>query len=208
MRGLLRGGNPLSDADPQRRGSHGITARASLNMASAKFRHWPLELAFHSHRGRTPICFSIVARNMATLLTADLHPVGGPEIWSGNQISTSISSKILIHLDEDGCPLEVQPFTLATFLLRKLAPLWEHGIHKWSQILCRGPDGRPYFMEERELQWANPSIKFPLLKVLTRTLAYFRVLLSSKDPTHGSHCARNLRTRRGPITRSPTAGKP
>ena len=57
-----------------------ITARASLNIALAKFRHWPLELAFHSHRGRIPICSSIVARNMATLLMADLHPVGGPEI--------------------------------------------------------------------------------------------------------------------------------
>jgi len=39
-------------------------------------------------------------------------------------------------------------------------------------------------MEERQLQWANPSIKFPLPKMLTRALAYLRVLLSSKDPTH------------------------
>ena len=110
-------------------GALGTTARASLTMASAKFRHWPLELAFHSQRGRTPICSSIVVRNMATLLTADLHLVGGPEIWHGNQISTSISSKIPIHLDDDGCPMEVQLFPLATFLLRKPAPLWEHGIH-------------------------------------------------------------------------------
>jgi len=121
-------------------------------MTSAKFRHWPLELAFHSHRGRTPICSSIFARNMATLLRADLHSDGGPEIWSGNQISPYISSKIPIHLDEDGCPLEVQPFSLATFLFRKLTPLWEHEIHIWSQILCHGPDGIPYFMEEKELQ--------------------------------------------------------
>jgi len=124
-------------------------------------------MAFHSHRGRVPICPSIVARNMATLLMADLHPVRGPEIWFGNQISTSISSRILFHLDEDGCPLEVQPFSQATLLLRKLAPLWEHGIHKWSQILCHSSDGRPCYMEERELQWANPSIKFPLLEALT-----------------------------------------
>jgi len=57
--------------------------------------------------------------------------------------------------------MEVQSFPQATFLLRKLAPLWEHGIHYWSQILCRGLDGRPCFLEERELQWANPAMIFP-----------------------------------------------
>ena len=88
------------------KGAMGTTDRASLNIASAnKFRHWPLELAFYSHRGRIPICSSIVARNMVTLLMADLHPVGGPEIRSGNQISTSISSWIRVHLDGDGCPI-------------------------------------------------------------------------------------------------------
>ncbi len=92
---------------------------------------------------------------------ANLSPVGGPKIWSGNQISTSISSRIPVHLDADGCTLEVQLFPRATLLLIKLAPLWEHGIHNWSQIICRGQDGRPYFMEGRELQWANPSRKFP-----------------------------------------------
>ena len=65
-------------------GALGTTARASLEAFAAKFRHWPLELVFHSHRRRTPICPSIVARNIATLLMADLHPVGGPEIWYGN----------------------------------------------------------------------------------------------------------------------------
>ena len=113
-------------------GALGTTARASLQTTAAKFRHCPLELAFQSHRGRTPICLSIVARNMATLLMVDLHPVGGPEIWSGNQISTSISSRIPIHLDEDGCPLEAQPFPQSIILLRQLAPLWEPGFYKWS----------------------------------------------------------------------------
>jgi hypothetical protein len=61
-------------------GALGTTARASHRTTSAKFRHWPLDMAFHSHRGHTPICPSIVARNMATLLMADLHPIGGPEI--------------------------------------------------------------------------------------------------------------------------------
>jgi hypothetical protein len=121
---------------------------------------------------------------MATLLMVDLHPERGPEIWFGNQISTSISSQIPLHLDEDGWPLEVQPSPQATRILRKLAPLWKHEIHNWTQILCRGPNGRPYFMEERELQWANPSIKFPFPEALTRALAYIRVILSSKDPSH------------------------
>jgi hypothetical protein len=98
-------------------GDLGTTARVYLQSASAKFRHWSLEMAFHSHRGRFPICSSIVARNIATLLMADLHPVGGLEIWSGNQIYIFISSMIYVHLDEDGCPLEVQPFPQATFLL-------------------------------------------------------------------------------------------
>jgi hypothetical protein len=62
------------------KGALGTTARASLQLASAKFRHWSLEIAFHSHRGRLPLCPSIVARNMATLLMADLHLVGGLEI--------------------------------------------------------------------------------------------------------------------------------
>ncbi len=131
-----------------------------------KFRYWPLEMVFRSHKGRTPLCPSIVARNMVTLLMADLHPVGGPEIWSSNQISTSSAARIPIDLDEDGCPCDTQPFPQATHLLGKLAPLWEYGIHNWSQILCRGPDGHPYFLDEREFQWANPSLQFPLPPVL------------------------------------------
>ena len=59
-------------------GALGTTARASLHSASAKFRHWPLEIALHSDRESIPICSSIDAHNMATLLMADLHPVGGP----------------------------------------------------------------------------------------------------------------------------------
>ncbi len=67
-------------------GALGVTARASLQRASAKFRHWPIEAAFHTLRDHTLTCTSVMARNMASLLLADLHPTGGPEIWSGNQI--------------------------------------------------------------------------------------------------------------------------
>jgi len=155
-------------------------------------------MAFHSHRGRTPICSSIVARNMATLLIADLHPVGGPEIWSGTQISTSISSRIPVHLDEDGCPVDIQSFPQRTLLLRQLSPLWEHGFHIWSQVICRGRDGRPYFMEERELQWANPTVKFLLPEALTRALDYFRILLSSKDHAYWLSLCQKLTEPHGP----------
>ncbi len=92
------------------------------------------------------------ARNMATLLMADLHPVGGPEIWSGNQISNSIAARIPIDLDDEGCPCENQSFPQATHLLGKLGPLWEYEIHNWSQVLCRGPNGNPYFLDDRDLQ--------------------------------------------------------
>ena len=155
-------------------GALGTTALATLRIASAKFRRWPLEMAFHSHRGRLPLCLCILARTMATLLMVDLHHVGGPEVCS----------RIPIHLDEDGCPMEVQPFPQATHLLQKLTPLWEHGIHNWSQIGCRGPDGRLYILEERELQWANPSLQSPPPEALTQALKFLWVLLPSKDPAH------------------------
>ena len=50
------------------------------------------------------------SRNVATLLTADLHPMGTADIWSGNQISHSITAKIPTITDEDGCLAEDQPF--------------------------------------------------------------------------------------------------
>jgi hypothetical protein len=75
----------------------------------------------------------------------------------------------------------MQSFPQATRLLGELAPLWEYEIHNWSQILCRGSNGHPYFLKERELQWANPSMQFPLPEVVTQALTYLRVLLSSTD---------------------------
>jgi len=86
---------------------------------------------------------------MATLLMEDLHPTGGPEVWSGNQISTSISSLIPIQLDEDGCPLKTHTFPEATLILKNKTPLWDHGVHEWSQLLGRAPNGRPYFLDKR-----------------------------------------------------------
>ncbi len=125
-----------------------------------------------------------MARNMATLLTADLHPSGGPEIWSGNQISTSLSSRIPVQTDENGCPVDTQQFPRPTLLLKKMAPLWEHGFHKWAQILGRASGGRPYFLEARGLIWANPQMSFPLPQDVTRALSYLRATLASLSTAH------------------------
>ena len=127
-------------------------------------------------------------------------------VWQ--PISASISSRIPAHLDEDGCPLETQSFPQSMRLLRQLAPLWEHGLHIWSQIICRGPDGRPYFTDERKLQWANPHIKFPLPEALTRALDYLRTLPFSKAPLTGYYFAKNPPNHTHSNTRSPPDGEP
>ena len=123
--------------------------------------------------------------------------------------STSISSRIPVHLDEDGCPQEVQPLPHATYLLRKLAPIWEHGIHNRSQILCRGPDGRPYFTEDRELQWEISPLNSHSQRSLHEPLHTLgHSFPPSRTPLTGYHSARNLLSRKGPITRSPPVGEP
>jgi hypothetical protein len=122
-----------------------------------------------------------MARNMATLLMADLHETGGPEIWSGNKIFSSIMSRIPIQTDPEGCPVDNQPFPQPLFILQKLTPLWNNGIHNWKLILGRTPGGRPYFFDERELKWANPTMSSPLSQELSHALHYLRVLLSSRD---------------------------
>jgi hypothetical protein len=104
---------------------------------------------------------------MATLVAADLHPLGGPEIWSGNEISKYLSTRIPILLDEDGCPEEEQPFPNPTSMLHHLVPLWDHNLHSWGQLLGRAADGRPYFYTDHELEWANPSLRFSLPEPLS-----------------------------------------
>jgi len=78
--------------------------------------------------------------------------------------------------------LKTQTFLEATFILKTLTPLWDHGVMEWSQLLGRAPNGRTYFLDERELQWANPSMISPLPQKLARALKYMRTLLSSKSP--------------------------
>jgi hypothetical protein len=86
---------------------------ASYTQVAQKFKHWPLELAFHTHKSHAT-CPLVIGKNVATLLTADLHPMETEEIWSGNQILASITAKIPNITDEDGCPAEEQPFPLKT----------------------------------------------------------------------------------------------
>jgi hypothetical protein len=53
-------------------------------------------------------------------------------------------------------------------------------------------------MDEREMQWANPSVKFPLPEALTRALAYLRILLSTRDRTQWLSLCKNLTESHGP----------
>jgi hypothetical protein len=167
-------------------GALGSTARASLAQAAHKFQRWPLELAFHSYRGGRPICPSVIARNIATLITADLHPLGGPEIWSGNEISLSLTSSIPITTDEDGCPTPKQPYTGANRILLRLIPLWEHKIHTWAQIARLSPNTHPYMLSDTEILWANPHLRGHLPTTLQRALLYLRKQLKADSPNTSS----------------------
>jgi hypothetical protein len=163
-------------------GALGATARDSRTQAAIKFQHWSLELAFHSHRGGRPLCPSVVARNIATLLTADLHPLGGPKIWSGNELSPTTSSLIPITTDEDGCPTPTQPYTSANRILRRLTSFWECKIHSWAQVARRSPRTHPYMLSDTEILWANPHLLGRIHTTLQRALLYFRRLLMADSP--------------------------
>ena len=145
---------------------------ASYTQAAQKLKHWPLELAFHAHKGHAT-CPPVVGRNVATLLTTDLHSMRATEIWSGNQISASITAKIPVIMDEDGCLEEDQPSPPPRIkILQRLVPLWEHSVLDKAQILGLGPNGRPYFLDDRELQWANPAMQTHLPQPLLAALTY------------------------------------
>jgi len=122
-------------------------------------------------------------------------PYGSIRNLVRQRISASFTARIPIIMDEDGCPEEEQPFPLpSTKLLQKLVTLWEHSIHDWAQILGRGPDGRPYFLDDNKLQWANPTTRTPLPHTLLAALAYLLALLASTDPTHCDNLKRSINT--------------
>jgi hypothetical protein len=116
------------------------------------------------------------------------------EIWSSNHISASITARNPIIMDEDGCPAEEQPFPSTTKVLQKLIAFWEHFIHEWAQIIGRGPDGCPYFLDDKVLQWANPNLGTPLPQTLLAALTYLRALLASTDPSHSKKLKRSIKT--------------
>jgi len=120
---LLLKSHQLMDSNTQQQRSLGVTSRVSLYEVAIKSKEWPLELAFHTHRGGRPLCPSIITRNIATLIAANLHPLGAPGIWSGNLISTTLILSIPITTHEDGCPTATQTYTRINRILRKLIPL-------------------------------------------------------------------------------------
>jgi hypothetical protein len=61
------------------KGALGVTSLASFTQAAMKFKHWSLELAFHSQSDHAT-CLSVIGKNVATPLNADLHPRGNPGI--------------------------------------------------------------------------------------------------------------------------------
>ncbi len=81
--------------------------------------------------------------------------------------------------------MKSQDFPASTSVLTNLTPLWDHGILDWSQIIGREPNGRPYFMDDRELQWANPSMDFPMPQDLTLALKYLKKLRTIIEEPRG-----------------------
>ncbi len=76
--------------------------------------------------------------------------------------------------------------------LAKVGSRWENEFHNWAQILGRAPDGRLYFLEERELIWANPSVSFPLPNNLTHALKYLRAVLASTSLAHWQNIKKKI----------------
>jgi hypothetical protein len=111
------------------------------------------------HRGDRPLCPSMIASNIATPIATDLRPLGGPEFWSGNPRSTTLTLSIPTTTDEDGCPTPFQPYTRVNLILRKLITLLEHKIFTWDQIPRLSPSKRPYLLLDEEILWAIPTLK-------------------------------------------------
>jgi len=132
-------------------------------------------MAFQNHRGGRPLCPSIIARNITTLIARDLHPLGGPEIWSGNPIATTLTLSIPITTDEDGCPTPSQPYTRVNRILRKLIFLWERKIFTWEQIARLSPNKRLYLLSDEEILWANPHLRNKIHNTLQKAILYLRI---------------------------------
>ena len=170
------------------------TVRASLTQANTKKKNWLLELAFYAHRGGRPLCPSIIARNIASLIAADLHPLRCPEIWSGNQLSATLTSSIPITIDEDGCPTINQPYTRTSQILCNLTPLWEHNVHTRAQAARISPNARPYFLSEAELIWTSLQLAVKIFLTLQKRFLYCRKLMQAESPDHINNLTHNSST--------------
>ena len=95
-------------------------------------------------------------------------------------------------MDANGCPAEDQSFPPTIKIFQRLVPLWEHSFHDWAQILGRGLDGLSYFLDDRELQWANPTMLTPIPQLLRSALTYLRAFFSSTDPENLTKLKRGL----------------
>ena len=77
--------------------------------------------------------------------------------------------------------MDTQQFPQLTLILQTLVPLRENGFHNWAQILGRAQDGCPYFLKDRELIWAYPSVWFLLPQNSVHAPKYLRAMLVSKS---------------------------
>ncbi len=110
--------------------------------------------------GGTPLCPSIIARYIAILIVAELHPLGAQKSGRENPISIALTNAIPIPTEEDSCPATIQPYTRTHRILRKLAPLWEHNVQSWAQTVRLAPNARPLrgenHMGQPPILWQNP----------------------------------------------------
>jgi ribonuclease HI len=191
----------------------GCIARASTTRAQQLYEHWPLALALETNG-------STIARLLALPAAANLHVMLSPRntteapalpfpqsfalvglgahpfnthippLWKGNPISDFISSVILPH--PDALPLDEPAFPPHLYVLRKLAPIWAHGIYRWDTLICSSkPRGRPsanaptpslLLRTHAQLLRANPSL--PTSGTLPAAITFLHALLTSTDMKH------------------------
>ena len=122
-------------------------------------------MAFQNDRGGRPLCPSIAARNIATLIAANLHPLGVPESWSGNPISTTLTLSIAITTDEDGCPTPIQPCTRVNRILRNSSPSGNTRSSHGNKSQDSPQTNAPTYFQTRKFYGQTPTfeIKSPTL---------------------------------------------
>ena len=167
----------------------GRAARDSLTTAAGEYRHWPVASAL-------PNCPFTLGRVAAILLTSNLLPTGGPDIWLGCQISHDLIASTPPVLDERGVLVDPQPYPPTHDTLHRLTPLWTYNVLTWDHLLYRprGSTARVMTIEEfttRRSHMGLPPPPPPLLGALK----YIQCLLLSSS-------LREFRTLRCSLTKS------